>query len=81
MHVTVPFRPGLGAGPKLHEVDRLGAFFDIIGQDPVLSQVSSSPSPGTSARRLSGGELSDRLGEGTIAIATRCAPTGKATAD
>ncbi len=25
---------------ELHEVDRLSAFFDIINQDPVISQVN-----------------------------------------
>ena len=30
---------------ELHEVDRLGAFFDIIGQDPVLSQVKLIAEP------------------------------------
>jgi glycogen operon protein len=30
---------------ELHEVDRLGAFFDIIHQDPVLSQVKLSAEP------------------------------------
>jgi len=30
---------------ELHEVDRLGAFFDIIGQDPVLSRVKLIAEP------------------------------------
>ena len=30
---------------ELHEVDRLGAFFDIIHQDPVLSQVKLIAEP------------------------------------
>jgi len=30
---------------ELYEVDRLGAFFDIIHQDPVLSQVKSIAEP------------------------------------
>src|SRR4029078_3251591 len=30
---------------KLHEVDRLSAFFDIIQQDPVLSQVKLIAEP------------------------------------
>jgi len=30
---------------ELHEVDRLGAFFDIIHQDPVISQVKLIAEP------------------------------------
>jgi glycogen operon protein len=30
---------------ELHDVDRLGAFFDIIGQDPVISQVKLIAEP------------------------------------
>src|SRR3970282_2967098 len=30
---------------ELHEVDRLGAFFDIIHQDPIISQVKSIAEP------------------------------------
>jgi glycogen operon protein len=34
-----------GTARELHEVDRLGAFFDIIHQDPVLSQVKLLAEP------------------------------------
>ena len=46
MHVD-GFRFDLAAAlaRELHEVDRLGAFFDIIHQDPVLSQVKLIAEP------------------------------------
>ena len=41
---------------ELHEVDRLGAFFEIIRQDPVLSQVKLIAEPwDLGRRRLSAG--------------------------
>ena len=43
---------------ELYEVDQLGAFFDIIHQDPVLSQVKLIAEPwDLGARRLSGRQL------------------------
>ena len=46
MHVD-GFRFDLAASlaRELHDVDRLGAFFDIIHQDPVLSQVKLIAEP------------------------------------
>ena len=46
MHVD-GFRFDLAAAlaRELHEVDRLGAFFDIIHQDPVISQVKLIAEP------------------------------------
>src|SRR6202030_244586 len=46
MHVD-GFRFDLAAAlaRELHEVDRLGAFFDIIHQDPILSQVKLIAEP------------------------------------
>ncbi len=46
MHVD-GFRFDLAAAlaRELHEVDRLGAFFDTIGQDPVISQVKLIAEP------------------------------------
>src|SRR4051812_32092170 len=46
MHVD-GFRFDLAAAlaRELHEVDRLGAFFDILRQDPVLSQVKLIAEP------------------------------------
>jgi isoamylase len=42
----VPLRPGLHPRPPvLHEVDRLSAFFDLIQQDPVVSQVKLIAEP------------------------------------
>ena len=47
---------------ELHEVDRLGAFFDIIHQDPVLSQVKLIAEPWDLGRgRLPGRQLPGRL--------------------
>jgi hypothetical protein len=41
----VPLRPGQRAGPRAVGRGRLGAFFDIIQQDPVLSQVKLIAEP------------------------------------
>lgn len=53
---------------ELHDVDRLGAFFDIIHQDPILSQVKLIAEPWD-------------LGEGGIRSATSrcCGPSGMAS--
>jgi isoamylase len=64
MHVD-GFRFDLAAtlARELHEVDRLGAFLDIIHQDPVLSQVKADcRTLGPGRRRLSGRKLSRGLG-------------------
>ena len=43
---------------ELYDVDRLSAFFDVIHQDPVLSQVKLIAEPwDVGARRLPGGQL------------------------
>jgi glycogen operon protein len=42
---------------ELHDVDRLGAFFDIIHQDPVLSQVKLIAEPWDLGERIPGGKL------------------------
>ena len=67
---------------ELHEVNMLGAFFDIIHQDPVLSQVKLIAEPwDLGAGRLPGGQLSRPCGpSGTASTATRSASSGKATA-
>ena len=41
----LPLRPRERAARELYDVDRLGAFFDIIHQDPVLSQVKLIAEP------------------------------------
>ncbi len=46
---------------EFYDVDRLSSFFDIIHQDPVLSQVKLIADRGTSARRLPGRQLPDPL--------------------
>ena len=47
---------------ELHEVDKLGAFFDIIHQDPVLSQVKLIAEPWDLGEgRLSGRQLPDQV--------------------
>ena len=67
---------------ELFEVDKLGAFFDIIHQDPVLSQVKLIAEPwDLGVGRLSGRQLSRRSGRsGTAATATTSAASGKGTA-
>ena len=48
---------------ELHAVDRLGSFFDIIHQDPVISQVKLIAEPwDVGRRRLSGRQLSGAVG-------------------
>ena len=48
---------------ELHDVDRLGAFFDIIHQDPIISQVKADRRAlGPRAGRLSSGQLSGSMG-------------------
>ena len=64
MHVD-GFRFDLAAALArgMHEADRLSAFFDIIHQDPVLSQVKLIAEPwDVGARRLPGRQLSSALG-------------------
>src|SRR4029453_14151929 len=40
MHVVgFPFRLAATLARELHEVDRLSSFFDLIQQDPIVSQV------------------------------------------
>ena len=57
---------------ELHEVNKLGAFFDIIHQDPVLSQVKLIAEPWDLGEgRLPGGQLSRSCGRnGTASTAT-----------
>ena len=67
---------------ELHDVDKLGAFFDIIHQDPVLSQVKLIAEPwdlGEGGYQV--GNFPDACGpSGTASIATRCGASGGATA-
>jgi len=58
MHVD-GFRFDLAAtlARQFHEVDRLSAFFDLVQQDPVVSQVKLIAEPGMWRRRLPGGQL------------------------
>ena len=59
MHVD-GFRFDLAAtlARELHEVDRLSAFFDLVQQDPVLSQVKLIAEPwDVGPGRLPGGQL------------------------
>ena len=68
---------------ELHEVDRLGAFFDIIHQDPVLSQVKLIAEPWDL------GEGGYQVGNFPVllggmerqSIATPCAASGRAMRD
>ena len=66
---------------ELHEVDRLGAFFDIIHQDPVLSQVKLIAEPwdlGEGGYQV-GNFRSSGL-NGTQPTGTPCAASGRGTA-
>ena len=67
---------------ELFEVDQLGAFFDIIHQDPVLSQVKLIAEPWDVGRgRLPGRQLPGPAGpSGTASTATASAASGRATA-
>ena len=64
MHVD-GFRFDLAAAlaRELHDVDRLAAFFDIIHQDPIISQVEADcRALGRRQRRLPGGQLPRAVG-------------------
>ena len=67
---------------ELYEVNKLGAFFDIIHQDPVLSQVKLIAEPwDVGAGRLPGRQLPGAAGpSGTASTATASAASGRATA-
>ena len=82
MHVD-GFRFDLAAtlARQFHEVDKLSAFFDIIQQDPVISQVKLIAEPwDLGRRRLPGRATSRPCGpSGTGSTATRCATTGGAS--
>ncbi len=83
MHVD-GFRFDLAAtlARELHEVNRLGAFLDIIHQDPVLSQVKLIAEPwdlGEGGYQVGNFPWDGR--NGMTAIATRYGPTGKGTAE
>jgi MscS family membrane protein len=78
MHVD-GFRFDLAAtlARELHEVDRLSAFFDLIQQDPVVSQVKLIAEPwdvGEGGYQVGNFPPSGR--SGTASTATRCATTG-----
>ena len=45
----------------MHDVDKLSAFFDVIQQDPVVSQVKPIAEPWTSGGRLPGGRVPTAL--------------------
>ena len=67
---------------ELYEVNRLGTFFDIIQQDPVLSQVKLIAEPwDVGPGRLPGRATSRSAGpSGTASTATACAASGAAIA-
>ena len=65
---------------ELHDVDRLSAFFDVINQDPVLSQVKLIAEPwdlGEGGYQV--GNFPRAGPSGTGSTATRSAATGRAT--
>jgi Type II secretory pathway, pullulanase PulA and related glycosidases len=65
---------------QFHEVDRLSAFFDLIQQDPVVSQVKLIAEPwDLSARAATRSATSRRCGRsGTASTATPCGTSGAA---
>ena len=66
---------------ELHDVDKLGAFFDIIHQDPVISQVKLIAEPwdlGDGGYQVGNFPVVGR--NGTASIATASAASGRATA-
>ena len=67
---------------ELHDVDRLGAFFDIMRQDPVLSQRQADRrAVGPRRRRLPGRQFPGRLGRVERQVPRHDArATGRATA-
>ena len=67
---------------ELYEVDRLGAFFDIIHQDPVLSQVKLIAEPwDVGAGRLPGRQLPGAVDRVERQVPRHaCAASGRATA-
>ena len=83
MHVD-GFRFDLAAtlAREEHAVDRFGAFFDVIQQDPVLNAGQADRrAVGPRRRRLPGRQLPAGLGRMERQVPRRrCAPTGKATA-
>ena len=65
----------------LYEVDRLGAFFDIIHQDPILSQVKLITSRGMSAwGAIRWGTFRCSGASGTANTAIRCGASGRGMA-
>jgi len=65
---------------ELHDVERLGTFFDIIHQDPTLSQVKLIAEPWDLGEGVTRSATSRSAGpNGTTSIAGPCAATGKAT--
>jgi hypothetical protein len=67
---------------ELYDVDRLASFFDIVHQDPVLSQVKLIAEPWDLGEGwLPGWQLPGALDlSGTDAIGTRCGASGAVTA-
>jgi isoamylase len=62
---------------ELYDVDRLSTFFDLIQQDPVLSQVKLIAEPWDVGPAATRSATSRRCGpSGTASTATRCATSG-----
>ena len=78
----VPVRPRLDAGPRAPAVDRLSAFFDLVRQDPVVSQVKLIAEPWDVGEGGYRSATSRRCGRsGTVGSATRSATSGAASRD
>jgi hypothetical protein len=75
----LPLRPRRHAGARVPRGRQALAFFDLIQQDPVLSQVKLIAEPWDSAKAATRSATSRRCGpSGTASTATPCATSGRA---
>ena len=74
MHVD-GFRADLAStlAREFYDVDRLSAFFDLVQQDPVVSQVKLIADRGTSARAAIRSAISQVCGPGGTGNTATCA--------
>ena len=77
----LPLRPRLPLAREFYDVDRLATFFELVQQDPVVSQVKLiAGDPGTSAPAATRSATSRPSGpSGTAPTATPCATSGAAS--
>ena len=64
---------------EFYDVDKLATFFELVQQDPVVSQVKPIAEPwDVGARRATKGGFPPQWTEWNGSTATRCAPSGEA---